>query len=87
MRDKELYSKILGVETPWYVANVELSIADGKVEVFLSTMVKSPLNAVFVINPLQVTTVDRKSGGTWIPASFKLFSLPMSRVPNALNTA
>ncbi len=31
MRDKELYSKILGVETPWFVTHVELSIIEGKV--------------------------------------------------------
>ena len=35
MRDKELYSKILGVKTPWHVAHVELSISEGKVEIFL----------------------------------------------------
>ena len=42
MRDKELYSKILGVETPWHVAHVELSITEGKVEVFLKHDGKKP---------------------------------------------
>ncbi len=42
MRDKELYSKILGVETPWHVAHVELSITEGKVEIFLEHDGKKP---------------------------------------------
>ena len=42
MRDKELYSKILRVETPWHVAHVELSITKGSVEVFLEHDGKKP---------------------------------------------
>ncbi len=82
MRDKELYSKILGVETPWHVAHVELSITEGKVEIFLEHDGKKPLNAVFVINPLRVTIDVRRSGGIWIPASFKPSLLLMFRVHN-----
>lgn len=35
MRDKELYSQILGIRSPWRVANVELALEAGKVEVFV----------------------------------------------------
>ncbi len=33
MRDKELYARILGIEKPWTVSEVELSLADGEVNV------------------------------------------------------
>ena len=35
MRDKQLYSQILGIKTPWFVADVELSLAEQRVEVFI----------------------------------------------------
>lgn len=33
MRDKQLYQQILGIESPWRVADVDLSIAGGEVQV------------------------------------------------------
>lgn len=33
MRDKHLYQQILGIEEPWRVSKVDLSVADGKVEI------------------------------------------------------
>ena len=33
MKDTELYGKILGVDAPWYVANVELNLDDEAVYV------------------------------------------------------
>ncbi len=35
MRDKELYSRILGIEKPWHVKEVELELEKGKVTVIL----------------------------------------------------
>jgi hypothetical protein len=29
MRDKDLYAKILGVESPWHVTEVELALEQG----------------------------------------------------------
>ena len=33
MRDKELYTQILGIRSPWQVAEVELSVEAGEVKV------------------------------------------------------
>ena len=33
MRDTDLYGRILGLETPWFVADVELKVAEGRVDV------------------------------------------------------
>lgn len=33
MRDKELYAQILGIESPWQVSDVDLSMSDGEVTV------------------------------------------------------
>lgn len=35
MLDTELYKKILGLESPWYVSRVELNVADKKVDIWL----------------------------------------------------
>jgi transposase len=35
MRDTELYRHLLGLEAPWKVARVELSVADGRVDVWV----------------------------------------------------
>ena len=35
MRDKELYTQILGIRTPWQVADVELSVEAGEVKVYV----------------------------------------------------
>ncbi|NKC13266.1 MAG: hypothetical protein GKR94_14045 [Gammaproteobacteria bacterium] len=35
MRDKKLYSQILGIETPWFVSDVELSLQAQQVKVFI----------------------------------------------------
>ena len=35
MRDHELYAKILGVQSPWFVARVELALKDGEIDVYL----------------------------------------------------
>ena len=35
MRDKELYARILGVETPWHVREVDLQLQAGEVSVYL----------------------------------------------------
>jgi len=35
MRDRELYERILGIGTPWFVEEVELRLEQGEVHVFL----------------------------------------------------
>ncbi len=35
MRDKKLYSQILGIETPWFVSDVKLSLQAQQVKVFI----------------------------------------------------
>jgi transposase len=35
MRDKELYTQVLGIRSPWKVADVELSVVAGEVKVFV----------------------------------------------------
>jgi transposase len=37
MRDKDLYAKILGIESPWAVTDVDLSVEDGEVKVKVET--------------------------------------------------
>jgi hypothetical protein len=36
MRDIELYAQVLGLSDPWFVTDVELSIEQRRVEVFVS---------------------------------------------------
>jgi transposase len=36
MQDRELYRRILGIETPWYVESVELKLDAGEVHVYLA---------------------------------------------------
>lgn len=38
MRDKELYTQILGIRSPWQVADVELSVEAGEVKVYVERM-------------------------------------------------
>ena len=35
MRDKDLYTQILGIQSPWRVADVELTLAEGEIKVFV----------------------------------------------------
>ena len=35
MRDKDLYTQILGIRSPWQVADVELSVEAGEVKVYV----------------------------------------------------
>ncbi len=36
MRDKELYTKILGIQTPWEVSDIELDLKAGEVKVHIN---------------------------------------------------
>ena len=36
MQDRELYRRILGIETPWYVKSVDLKLGVGEVHVHLA---------------------------------------------------
>jgi len=44
MRDKDLYAKILGIEAPWFVREVDLHLQDGEVYVFLDFKPNNPLS-------------------------------------------
>jgi transposase len=35
MRDRDLYSKLLGIEKPWFVRDVETNLEEGKIEIFI----------------------------------------------------
>jgi len=35
MRDRDLYAKLLGIEAPWFVRDVDARLDEGKVEVVL----------------------------------------------------
>jgi hypothetical protein len=37
MRDRDLYAKLLGIETPWYVRDVDARLGQGEVEIFMAT--------------------------------------------------
>jgi transposase len=43
MRDKELYAKILGIEAPWFVREVDLQLQKGEVYVYLDFRPKGSL--------------------------------------------
>ena len=42
MQDKELYQTILGLDTPWQVADVELDLKEGEIRV----SVEHPLGVI-----------------------------------------
>jgi transposase len=42
MRDRDLYAKILGIEPPWGVVDVELDVAEGQVRVHLTNELERP---------------------------------------------
>lgn len=42
MRDRQLYSQILGIQTPWSVSDVELSLNEGQVTVYIEHNGKKP---------------------------------------------
>ena len=54
MRDTELYRHLLGLQAPWKVARVELSAADGRVDVWVEPRLWA-LSAVLPI--IQDTTI------------------------------
>ncbi len=74
---KYLALKLRGMSLTW-----NSPLLKEKSKSFSNMMAKSLLNAVFVINPLRVTIDVRRSGGIWIPASFKPSLLLMFRVHN-----
>ena len=42
MRDKQLYSQILGIQSPWSVSDVELFVAESQVTVYIEHNGKKP---------------------------------------------
>ena len=44
MRDKDLYARILGIEEPWFVREVDLQLQAGEVSVYLEFLKDSDSN-------------------------------------------
>jgi transposase len=44
MRDKDLYSQILGIQSPWVVDDVKLDIAANQVEIFITLQTDAVLH-------------------------------------------
>lgn len=42
MRDTEVYRNLLGLVAPWEVDRVELSVEDGRVDVWLTSITSTP---------------------------------------------
>ncbi len=69
MRDRELYSQILGIGTPWQVVDVELSVDFEKVKIHVSfgrtTVLSSPRCDVWCLG----MTSAIGSSFIWTPVS------------------
>ena len=57
MRDKDLYKQILGIQTPWTVTEVELSMAAGEVTVYVD-VIPNTLDSLWTWDELTHTDVD-----------------------------
>ena len=44
MRDKDLYTQILGIQSPWKVTDVKLNLAEGDVKVFVQQVTGTELS-------------------------------------------
>ena len=72
MRDKELYKQILGIQAPWEVTEVELSMAAGAVTVHVEHEARDAPNPVLIAGHLvPAMTSAPGPGGIWIPVSSK----------------
>ena len=78
MRDKDLYARILNIEAPWRVADVELNLQQGEVVVHVEHDGKA-LNCPECGQPARRYDRVSGAGGTWIPASTARFWLPSCR--------
>jgi hypothetical protein len=77
MRDKELYKQILGIQTPWGVTEVELSMAAGEVTVHVehdSGLRPTPVRIAEHLVPGMTNAPG--PGGIWIPLNSKRSSWP-----------
>ena len=71
MQDRELYRRILGIETPWYVKSVDLKLEVGEVHVHLGHEPVADWQCPECGSrcKLYETTSRRGTGGTWILAN------------------
>lgn len=79
MQDKELYEKLLGLEAPWHVSNVDLQMEDAKVTVRLEhdALARFPVqNAARIVRAM---TIENVNGDIWIPVALLPSSKPMYR--------
>lgn len=68
MKDTQLYSQILGIQEPWKVTSVNVSLADDEVKVQVN-MVAANLDARSADKFARATTGVRGAGAISIPAS------------------
>jgi hypothetical protein len=67
MRDRELYTKILGISAPWYFTDVVLDVSAGTVDVFVEHRGQAGCRSA--PSPARATTRGAAAGGTSTPAS------------------
>ena len=69
MRDTELYRHLLGLGAPWEVGRVELSVADGRVDVWVEHpgRTRSPVRTA-MHRCRSMTTRSSGRGGIWTRA-------------------
>ena len=79
MRDIDLYTRILGIQAPWRVADVEVDMPQGQVIVHVERKRVHSHVARPVASRRQVTTRAVVAGATWIRVSTRRSWRPMCR--------
>ena len=87
MNDSDLYSRILGLSAPGFVANVELDTTVGQVDVHVTMLPVSdgdvrPVNAIWLAGIMP----SPGFGVTSTPASSRPFSMPGFHALSVLST-
>ncbi|WP_241085284.1 hypothetical protein [Candidatus Vondammii sp. HM_W22] len=74
MRDKDLHAQTLGIKSPWQVSSVELALSEREVTVQVEQEAgaKQCCSTCGQISHRAMAHANA-AGGTWIPASAKLF--------------
>ncbi len=83
MRDRDLYSKILGLPEPWLVVDVELDLSGKSVVVRLGRQEGAPLACPECGRACPGYDSQPVAGGIWTPASFRQSSKLTCRVVRA----
>ena len=73
VQDKELYRRILGIRSPWYVERVDLKLEEGEVHVYLEHQ-EGALAVSGVRGGGRFTIIKRSGAGAiWTPANTRPF--------------